>query len=54
MVWWSSSSGHLRKECLGQHRYGSIEEAREVISSWIRYYNLERPHQAVSSEAIAV
>jgi len=37
-----------------QHRFGSIEEAKEVISSWIRYYNLERPHQAVSSEAMAI
>ena len=36
----------LKEECLWQHRFGSIEEAREVISSWIRYYNLERPHQA--------
>jgi len=49
----------LKEECLWQHRFGGIiEEAREEISSWIRYYNMERPHQAlkyqIPSEVMAL
>jgi len=48
----------LKEECLWQHRFESIEEAREVIRNWIRYYNKERPHQALGyqapSEAMAI
>jgi len=35
----------LKEECLWQHGFESLAQAREVIRSWIRYYNLERPHQ---------
>jgi len=31
----------LKKKCLWQHRFGSLAQAREVIRSWIRYYNLQ-------------
>jgi len=37
----------LKEECLWQHRFESLAQAREVIRSWIRYYNLERPRQAL-------
>ncbi|WP_408033340.1 transposase [Thermodesulfatator autotrophicus] len=41
----------LKEECIWQHRFESLAQAREVISSWIRYYNLERPHQALEYQA---
>jgi len=41
----------LKEECLWQHRFESLGQAREVISRWIRYYNLERPHQALGYQA---
>ena len=48
----------LKEECIWQHRFESLVQAREVISSWIRYYNLERPHQALGyqspSEVMAI
>lgn len=37
----------LKEECVWQHRFGSYEEARQVIGRWIRWYNGERPHQAL-------
>ena len=41
----------VKEECLWQHRFGSLSEAREVIGDWMRYYNLERPHQALGYQA---
>ena len=37
----------LKEECLWQHRFESISHARDVIGRWMRYYNTERPHQAL-------
>ena len=41
----------LKEECIWQHRFGSLSEAREVIGTWMRYYNMERPHQALGYQA---
>jgi putative transposase len=37
----------LKEECAWQHLFGSYKEARSAISQWIRWYNEERPHQAL-------
>ena len=37
----------LKEECTWQHNVISFNEARAVVSSWIRWYNEERPHSAL-------
>ncbi|MFQ5946359.1 MAG: transposase [Anaerolineae bacterium] len=37
----------LKEECVWQHVFASFEHARREISAWIRWYNEERPHQAL-------
>jgi len=37
----------LKEECVWQHRFQTFEEARRVIQDWMRWYNEERPHQAL-------
>src|SRR6478672_10239825 len=43
-----SFNGHFRQECLDQHWFASLEEARHIIEAWRVEYNTERPHQALS------
>jgi putative transposase len=42
-----STGGHFREECLSQHYFASLEEARSVIEDWRVEYNTERPHRAL-------
>ena len=42
-----SFNGHFRQECLDQHWFASLEEARQIIEAWRVEYNTERPHQAL-------
>ena len=44
----------FREECLDQHWFVSIEEARTTIEAWRQEYNLERPHSALGNVAPAV
>lgn len=37
----------FKEECVWQHVFESIDEARRVIRRWIDWYNAERPHQAL-------
>lgn len=37
----------LKEECVYQHSFNSFEEAERAITAWLRYYNEERPHQAL-------
>ncbi|WP_376717205.1 integrase core domain-containing protein [Halomonas piscis] len=37
----------LKEECIWQHRFESLCQAKVVIDRWIRYYNEERPHQSL-------
>ncbi len=37
----------LKEECVWQHQFCSFEEARQRIDTWMRWYNKERPHQAL-------
>ncbi len=37
----------LKEECVWQQQFGTFEDAQQAISAWIRWYNTERPHQAL-------
>jgi len=49
-----SFTGHFRQECLDQHWFASLEEARQIIEAWRVEYNTERPHRALGQETPAV
>jgi len=38
----------LKEECIWQHNFTSFGEARRAVRRWIRWYNDERPHQALA------
>ncbi len=42
-----SFNGKLRDECLNQHWFVSLEEARRIIESWRLDYNTARPHSSL-------
>ena len=42
-----SLNGKFRNECLNQHWFRSIEEARKEIERWRNHYNHERPHSSL-------
>ena len=42
-----SFNGKFRDECLNQHWFGDLEEAREEIETWRQDYNQRRPHSAL-------
>jgi putative transposase len=42
-----SFNGHFRAECLGQHWFLSLEEARTTIEAWRVEYNTVRPHRTL-------
>jgi len=37
----------LKEQCTWQPDFGSFRDARSTVSRWIRWYNDERPHQAL-------
>ncbi len=37
----------LRDECLNQHWFTSLSEARQIIEKWREEYNHERPHSSL-------
>ena len=43
-----SLSGQFRAECLNQHWFISLDEARKIIEDWRHHYNYERPHSSLS------
>ncbi len=47
-------NGRLREECLDQHWFASLEDARATIESWRVEYNTLRPHTALQYQAPAV
>ena len=47
-------NGRLRDECLDQHWFVSLEDARTIIEAWWVEYNAERPHTALNNQAPAV
>lgn len=42
-----SLNGKFRNECLNQHWFRSIEEARQKIEAWRAHYNHQRPHSSL-------
>ena len=43
-----SFNGRLRQECLNEHWFLSLADARSKIEGWRRFYNQERPHSALA------
>jgi len=37
-------NGNLRRECLSQHYFFDLSEARRILENWRNDYNNERPH----------
>lgn len=46
-----SFNGKLRTECLRQHWFKSLNEARQIIEHWRQDYNHVRPHSALGQMA---
>ena len=46
-------NSRFRDECLDQHRFASLEEARQTIEAWRIKYNAERPHGALGQQTPA-
>ena len=42
-----SLNGKFRNECLNQHWFRSLDEARWEIEQWRKHYNHVRPHSAL-------
>lgn len=42
-----SFNGKLRDECLNQHLFKNLAEARRIIEAWRVEYNNSRPHTAL-------
>jgi len=49
-----SFNGKLRDECLNEHWFMSLNEARKLIEEWRYEYNHERPHSALGGLPPAV
>ena len=43
-----SFNGRLRDECLNEHLFTNIKEAREIIEEWRIDYNTNRPHTSLN------
>jgi len=39
--------GRLRDECLNEHWFGNLLEARRLIEDWRQHYNERRPHSSL-------
>ena len=37
----------LKEECTWLHNFETFDEAKKAITTWIHYYNEERPHQSL-------
>jgi putative transposase len=46
-------NARFREECLNQHGFGSLEDARTTIEAWRVEYNTERPHTALGHQVPA-
>jgi len=42
-----SFNGTFRDECLNEHWYTSLQDAKEKIEAWRTRYNEERPHSSL-------
>lgn len=46
-----SFHANLRKECLDQHWFFSLDDAREKVATWRKEYNETRPHSSLGDLA---
>ena len=46
-----SFNGRLRDECLNEHLFDRLSEARQIIEAWRVDFNLNRPHTALGGLA---
>jgi putative transposase len=44
-----SFNGRFRQECLNEHWFLSLDDARAKVEAWRRDYNEERPHSALGN-----
>jgi len=44
-----SFNGKMRDECLNEHWFGTLVEARQTIEAWRRDYNEVRPHSSLGN-----
>jgi len=42
-----SFNGRMRDECLNEHLFQDLFEARTIIEDWREFYNKERPHSSL-------
>ena len=49
-----SFNGKLRDECLNEHIFGNLAEARKIVETWRINYNTQRPHTSLGGLAPAV
>ena len=45
-----SFNGKLRDECLNQHWFVTLSQARLILAAWKRHYNEERPHSSLGNK----
>lgn len=43
-----SFNGRLRDECLNEHLFDNLRQARDLITDWRMDYNYERPHTSLN------
>ncbi|MFD1807981.1 integrase core domain-containing protein [Gemmobacter lanyuensis] len=43
----------LKEHCIHRQRFDSIQHAIRTIGDWIRFYNTQRPHQALDMKTPA-
>lgn len=48
-----SFNGKLRDECLSQHHFATLAEARDRIEQWRHEYNTDRPHGSLGDRTPA-
>ena len=46
-AWIESFNGRLRDECLNEHWFLSLADARQIIEQWRIDYNRRRPHSSL-------
>jgi putative transposase len=44
-----SFNGRFRQECLNDHWFLSLDDARDKVEAWRQDYNEERPHSALGN-----
>ena len=42
-----SFNGRLRDECLNEHLFANLAEARRIIEAWRIHYNTRQPHTSL-------